>query len=101
MTYAAFTHAGLTTRYQTGLTTRYQTESLQKSIFLLPNSCNILFVKRLKSLLHSAGKKFELYNLEIHFHQHRVSFLVVKTVKGKRGIRPNLHLAYTHRRKVE
>jgi len=47
--YAAFTHAGLTTRYRT--------ESLQNSIFLLSSSRNILFVEWIESLLHTATKK--------------------------------------------
>jgi len=64
---AAFTHADLTTRYRT--------ESLYKSNFLLSSSRNILFVKRIESLLHTASKKFT-----------SGSFLVVKTAKCKRDI---------------
>jgi len=30
--------------------------------------------------------KFEFQNLEIRFHERQVSFMVVKTVKCKRGI---------------
>jgi len=74
-----FTHAGLTTR-------SYQTDSLQKSSFLLPSSRNILFVKRMESLLHPANKKFEFWNFESRFHKRKILFLVVKTVKCKRGI---------------
>jgi len=42
-------------------------------------------VKRIESLLqmlHDASKKFEFLNLEIRFHKHKVSFLIVKTVKS-------------------
>jgi len=68
--------------YHAGLTTRYRKDSLHvKNIFLLPSSRNILFVKRIERLLHSASKKYEFVNLEIRFHKHKVSFLVVKTVK--------------------
>jgi len=49
--FAAFTYVGLTTREQT--------KSLQKVTFLLSNSRNILFVKWIESLLHTASKKFE------------------------------------------
>jgi len=45
------------------------------------------FMKRIESLLKIAGKKFEFQNLKIRFHKRQVSFLVVKTVKCKRGIR--------------
>jgi len=61
---AAFTHAGLTTRYRT--------ENLYKSI-----SCCQLKI---------ASMKIEFQNLKIRFHKRQVSFLVVKTVKCKRGI---------------
>jgi len=71
--YAAFTHADLTTKYRT--------QSLSKSIFLLPSSQNISCVKKIESLLHTAKKKFEFLNLESRFHKHKVSFLVVKTIK--------------------
>jgi len=75
---AAFTHAGLTTRYQT--------KSLYKRIFVLSRSSSILFVKQIDSLLHTVSKKFKFEKLESLFHKHKVSFLVVKTVKCKRGI---------------
>jgi len=38
-----------------------------------------------KKLLKIAGMKFELSLLEIRFHKRQFSFLVVKTVKYKRG----------------
>jgi len=37
-------------------------------------------------LLKIAGLIFEFYNLEIRFYKRQVTFLVVKTVKCKRGI---------------
>jgi len=77
----AFTHAGLTTRYRK--------DNLYKNIFVLLSSRNIWFVKRIERLLHIAGMKFEFSNLEIRFHKSQVSFLVVKTVKCKRGISQN------------
>jgi len=43
-------------------------------------------MKRIESLLKIAGVKFEFQNLEICFHKRQVSFLVVKTIKCKRGI---------------
>jgi len=43
-------------------------------------------MKRIESLLKIAGIKFEFQNLEIRFHRRQVSFVVVKTVKFKRGI---------------
>jgi len=43
-------------------------------------------MKKIEGLLKIAGMKFELQNLEIRFHKHQVSFLVVKTFKCKRGI---------------
>jgi len=49
--YTAFTHAGLT------ITNR--TENLYKSIFVLSKSRDILFVKKLENLLHTASIKFE------------------------------------------
>jgi len=52
---AAFTHAGLTTRYRQ--------EKLYKSIFVLLNSRNIQFMKRIESLLKTAGINFEFQNL--------------------------------------
>jgi len=79
LAYAAFTHAGLITRYRN--------ENLYKSIFVLSSSRNTWFVKRIESFLHTAHMKFEYSNLEIRFHKCQVSFLVVKTVKCKRGIR--------------
>jgi len=42
-----------------GLTTRYRTESFHKSIFVFSSSHNILFVKKIDSLLHTASMKFE------------------------------------------
>jgi len=36
---------------------------------------------------YTASKKFEFEILESRFHKHNVSFLVVKTVKRKCGIR--------------
>jgi len=50
--YAAFTHAGLTTRYLT--------ESLYKSIFVLSRSQDIKFMKGKESLLKIASMKFEI-----------------------------------------
>jgi len=50
-------------------------------------------MKRIKTLLKIAGMKFEIKNLlEIHFYKRQVSFLVLKTVKCKRGI------SFTHQR---
>jgi len=46
--YAAFIHAGLTTRYRK--------ESFYKSTFLLSSSRNILFVKWKEVLLHTVSK---------------------------------------------
>jgi len=43
-------------------------------------------MRRLESLLKIAVIKFEFLNLEIRFRKRQVSFLVVKTVKCKRGI---------------
>jgi len=43
-------------------------------------------MKRIESLLKNAGIKFEFKNLEIRFHKRQDSFLVVNTVKCKRGI---------------
>jgi len=37
-------------------------------------------------LLKISDKKFEVLNLKIRFYKRQVSFLVVKTVKCKRGI---------------
>jgi len=42
-------------------------------------------MKRIESLL-KFYMKFEFKNLEIGFHKRQVSFLVVKTIKCKRGI---------------
>jgi len=36
-------------------------------------------MKKIESLLKTAGMKFEISNLEIRFYKRRVSFLVVKT----------------------
>jgi len=44
-------------------------------------------MKRIESLLKLVDMKFEFKNLEIGFHKCQVSFLVVKTIKCKRGIR--------------
>jgi len=76
--HAAFTHAGLTTRYRT--------KSLYKSTFVLSRSRDIQFMKRIKCLLKIAVVKFKFENLEIRFHKRQFSFLVVKTVKCKRGV---------------
>jgi len=46
-------------------------------------------MKKIESLLKTASMKFEFSNLEIRFH--KVSFLVVKTVKCKRGISYLVH----------
>jgi len=43
-------------------------------------------MNRIEGLLKIAGMKFEFQNLEIRFQKRQVSFLVVKTVKYKRGI---------------
>jgi len=43
-------------------------------------------MKRMESLLKLQARKYEFYNLKIYFHKHKVSFLVAKTVKCKRGI---------------
>jgi len=43
-------------------------------------------MKRKENLLKIAGMKFEFKNLKTRFHKRQVSFLVVKTIKGKRGI---------------
>jgi len=43
-------------------------------------------MKRIESLLVIAGMKFEFKYLKIGFHKRQVSFLVVKTIKCKRGI---------------
>jgi len=47
--YAAFTHAGLTTGHRM--------KNFYKSIFVLSSSRNILFVKRIESLLHKLSLK--------------------------------------------
>jgi len=44
-------------------------------------------MKKIESLLKIASMKFEFSNLEIHFYKRQVSFLVIKTIKCKRGIR--------------
>jgi len=44
-------------------------------------------MKRIERLHKIAGMKFEFQNLEIRFHKRQVSFLIVKTVKCKRGIK--------------
>jgi len=79
MSNAAFTHVRLTTSYRT--------KSLYKSIFVLSSSRHISFMKRIESLLKSAGIKFKFQNLETRFYKRQVSFLVVKTVKCKRSIK--------------
>jgi len=63
---------------------------------LLPSSRNILFVKRIESLLHTASNKFEFefLNLENLFHKGKFSFLVVKTVECKRNIHKHFKLFY-------
>jgi len=72
MAYVAFTHAGLTTR----------------KVFLCCQGYTIYrFMKKIESLLKTASMKFEFSNLEIRFYKRQVSFMVVKTVKCKRGIR--------------
>jgi len=43
-------------------------------------------MKQLESLLKIEGMKFKFKNLKIRFHKRQVSFLVLKTVKCKRGI---------------
>jgi len=43
-------------------------------------------VKRIESLCKSALHEIYFQNLEIRFYMHKVSFLVIKTVKYKRGI---------------
>jgi len=48
---AAFTHAGLTTRYRT--------KSLYKNIFMLQRSLDIKLMKKIESQLKIAGIKFE------------------------------------------
>jgi len=45
--------------------------------FVLSKSRDLLFMKRIESLLKIAGMKFEFL---IRFHKRQVSFLVVKTV---------------------
>jgi len=67
LTYAAFTHAGFTTRYRT--------KNLYKNISVLSRSRDIQFVKRIESLLKIAGLKFEFYNLEIRFHKRQPGFV--------------------------
>jgi len=62
ITYAAFTHAGLTARYWT--------KSLHKTIFVLVT--RYIVMKRIKSPLKIAGLKFEFKNLEIRFHKRFV-----------------------------
>jgi len=42
-------------------------------------------MKRIESLLKIASIKSEFQNLEIRFYKRQVSFLVVITVKCKRG----------------
>jgi len=44
-------------------------------------------MKKIESLLKTASMKLKFSNLEIRFYKRQVSFLVVKTVKCKRGIR--------------
>jgi len=53
---------------------------------VLSRSRDIQFIKRIESLIKIAGIKFEFKNFEIRFHKRQVSFLVIKTVKCKRGI---------------
>jgi len=43
-------------------------------------------MNRIESLLKIADMKFDFQNLEICFHKRQVLFLVVKTIKCKRGI---------------
>jgi len=50
---------------------------MYKSIFALSNSNDIIFYKRIASLLKIAGMKFEFENLKIRFHKRQVSFLIV------------------------
>jgi len=45
------------------------------------------FMKKIESLFKTAGMKFEFSNLEIRFHKRQLSFLIIKTLKCKRGIR--------------
>jgi len=59
---------------------------MYKSIFLLPSSRNVLFVKRIESLIPYCKHEILVVKLGNPFSQ-KVSFLVVKTVKRKRGIR--------------
>jgi len=42
-------------------------------------------MKKMESLLRTASMKLEFSNLEIRFYKPQVSFLVIKTVKCKRG----------------
>jgi len=44
-------------------------------------------MKKIESLLKTASMKSEFSNLEISFYKRQLLFLVVKTVKCKRGIR--------------
>jgi len=56
-------------------------------------------MKRIERLLLKiAGTKSEFSNLEIRFHKRQVSFLVVKTVKCKRGKSIILNLKARHNR---
>jgi len=68
----------------------WQPDTERKVCKNVPSCCssslNILFVRRIESLLHTASMKFEFSNLESCFHKRHVSFLVVKTAKCKRGI---------------
>jgi len=51
-TYAALTHAGLTTRYRM--------KNLYKNILVFSRSRDIWFMKTIESLLKTAGMKFEI-----------------------------------------
>jgi len=52
-------------------------------------------MKRIESLLKIADMKFEFSNLKICFHKCQISFLVVKTVKCKCGIKLPTNMKYT------
>jgi len=43
-------------------------------------------MKRVENLLKIASMTFQFWNLKIGFQERRISFLVVKTAKCKRGI---------------
>jgi len=75
---AAFTHAGLTTKYRKYL--------LVKKDFLAVKLVQYLVCKKDRKLSYC---KQEIWNLKLgeRFHIHKVSFMVVKTIKCKRGIK--------------